>query len=131
MAVSSGVGRIAIDNVTELERVQKEAASQGVVQKVFLRLTPGIDPHTHEYLSTGVIDSKFGIPMHSGQHLDAVRLTLASPNLSFDGGCTATSDPRYSTTLLSSWRRTLWWISPLRSAINWAMSSRSWTWAAA
>lgn len=85
MAVSSGVGRIAIDNVTELERVQKEAASQGVVQKVFLRLTPGIDPHTHEYLSTGVIDSKFGIPMHSGQHLDAVRLTLASPNLKLMG----------------------------------------------
>lgn len=85
MAVSAGVGRIAIDNVTELERVQKEAASQGVVQKVFLRLTPGIDPHTHEYLSTGVIDSKFGIPMHSGQHLDAVRMTLASENLELMG----------------------------------------------
>jgi len=85
MAVSSGVGRIAIDNVTELERVQKEAAAQGVIQKVFLRLTPGIDPHTHEYLSTGVIDSKFGIPMHSGQHLDAVRMTLASPNLELMG----------------------------------------------
>ncbi len=85
MAVGAGVGRIAIDNVTELERVQREAASQGVVQGVFLRLTPGIDPHTHEYLSTGEIDSKFGIPMHSGQHLAAVSLTLDSPNLKLMG----------------------------------------------
>jgi diaminopimelate decarboxylase len=85
MAVSSGVGRIAIDNVTELERVQREAASKGVVQGVFLRLTPGIDPETHEYLATGVIDSKFGIPMHSGEHLTAVGMTLDSPNLALKG----------------------------------------------
>ena len=85
MAVSSGVGRIAVDNTAELERIQAIAAQQGVVQPVFLRLTPGIDPHTHRYLSTGEIHSKFGIPMHRGEHMEAVRQALHLPNVKLTG----------------------------------------------
>lgn len=85
MAVESGVGRIAVDNVTELERVQDIAAEKGVTQSVFLRLTPGIDPHTHKHLSTGEIHSKFGIPMHSGMHMEAVKQALLSPNIRLMG----------------------------------------------
>lgn len=85
MAIGSGVGRVAVDNITELARVQEAAEARGVVQPIFLRLTPGIDPHTHRYLSTGDIDSKFGIPMSSGQHVEAVKMALGLPNIRLMG----------------------------------------------
>ena len=107
MAVSSGVGRIAVDNTAELERIQAIAAQQGVVQPVFLRLTPGIDPHTHRYLSTGEIHSKFGIPMHRGEHMEAVRQALHLPNVKLTGiHCHIGS--QILTIRRLNWRQKLW-----------------------
>jgi diaminopimelate decarboxylase len=57
------VGRIVIDNFHELEMLGRLVKDKGITQDVLLRITPGVDPHTHQYTSTGTIDSKFGIPM--------------------------------------------------------------------
>ena len=57
------VGRIVVDNFHELEMLGKLVKEKGVTQDILLRITPGVDPHTHQYTSTGTIDSKFGIPL--------------------------------------------------------------------
>ncbi len=64
MALSAGVGRIVVDNLQEAHLLEALARTKGCKQDVLLRLAPGIDPHTHEYLKTGDIDSKFGIALH-------------------------------------------------------------------
>ncbi len=62
-ALDYGIGRIIIDNFHELHLVNGLAQSRGLRQKVLLRLSPGIDPHTHHKTTTGTLDNKFGIPM--------------------------------------------------------------------
>ena len=85
MAVISGVGRIVVDNRDELERLQRIARKERKVQNVLLRLTPGIDPHTHRYLSTGEISSKFGFAMHGENHFEAATLAEKASNLNLMG----------------------------------------------
>jgi len=63
LALNLGVGRIVVDNFYELELLEEAAREKGKVQPVLLRVTPGIDPHTHSYIATGVADSKFGFPL--------------------------------------------------------------------
>jgi len=58
--MESGVGFFVVDNREELDGIFLEAERRGIVQKVLLRLTPGIDPHTYEAVSTGKVDSQFG-----------------------------------------------------------------------
>ena len=62
-----------------------EAALQGIVQKVLLRITPGIDPHTYKALTTGIVDVKFGVPLETGQALTFVHRALSYPSLSVLG----------------------------------------------
>jgi diaminopimelate decarboxylase len=59
-ALEAGVGRIIVDSFPELELLRDMTSEQGTVARVLLRITPGVDVHTHSYLSTGVEDSKFG-----------------------------------------------------------------------
>lgn len=66
-AMEHGIGHFVCDNADELDAIDAEAAWQGKCQKVLLRLTPGIDPHTHEKINTGRIDSKFGAAIETGQ----------------------------------------------------------------
>ena len=63
MAVRWGVGRVVVDNSHELSMLQEVAARARKVQDVLLRVSPGVDPHTHAYVATGVVDSKFGFPL--------------------------------------------------------------------
>ena len=65
-----------------LERIAGEA---GITQKIMLRVTPGIDPHTYEAVSTGKVDSKFGAAVETGQAMELVKLALAQPHLSLRG----------------------------------------------
>ena len=76
MALSGRIGCIVVDNFYELDMLDGMAKERGHRQDIMLRLTPGIDPHTHRYIATGVIDSKFGFPMARGDA--AVSRALAS-----------------------------------------------------
>lgn len=63
LALRLDVGRIVVDNFYELELLEAVARERGKVQPVLLRITPGVDPHTHSYIATGTVDSKFGFPL--------------------------------------------------------------------
>jgi diaminopimelate decarboxylase len=66
MAVGAGVGRIIIDGADELGLIEDICRSAGKRIKALLRISPGVDVHTHQFISTGNVDSKFGIPLHGG-----------------------------------------------------------------
>ena len=85
MALESGIGRIVVDNFCELEILNDLAREKGLVQDILLRITPGVEAHTHEYIETGQIASKFGFTLTDGQAWDSVIKALASPNLFLQG----------------------------------------------
>ena len=66
-AIDEGVGYFVVDNVEELDAIDRIAGEKGVKQKILLRLTPGIDPHTYAAVATGKVDSKFGSAIETGQ----------------------------------------------------------------
>jgi diaminopimelate decarboxylase len=78
MARQAGVGRIVVDSFDELDRLTGLHAEDGVVPRVLLRITPGIEAHTHEFVMTGQEDSKFGFGLHSGAAGRAIELAAAS-----------------------------------------------------
>ena len=65
----------------EIKAIEAEAGRRGIKQKVLLRLTPGIDPHTYEAISTGKVDSKFGSAVETGQAEEITVFTLAQPHV--------------------------------------------------
>ncbi|MCL4425110.1 MAG: diaminopimelate decarboxylase [Firmicutes bacterium] len=81
LALESGVGRIVVDNLYELELLNALAARQGKKASILLRLTPGVEAHTHEYIQTGQVDSKFGIGLVGDQAFSAVRLAMSLRNI--------------------------------------------------
>ena len=83
--IEQRVGYFIVDNPDELQQLAKEAERQGVVQKVLLRVTPGIDPHTYKAINTGTVDVKFGVPMETGQAYAFVQDALCLPSLSVRG----------------------------------------------
>lgn len=84
-AVESGVGCIIADNCAELDMLDDICREKGKKQTVVLRVTPGIDPHTHVKISTGRVDSKFGNAIETGQALEAVKYALSKQYLSLVG----------------------------------------------
>jgi diaminopimelate decarboxylase len=85
LALDSGVGRIVVDNFYELELLNKLARKRGIDQNILLRLSPGVDPHTHQHTTTGTIESKFGFPLATGQAEEAVNRASAASNLNLLG----------------------------------------------
>jgi diaminopimelate decarboxylase len=83
LALEWRVGRIVVDNFGELKMLDEIAGKQGVKPDILLRLSPGVDPHTHKYIATGVIDTKFGFPMLEGE--EAVRQAIGAPHLNLIG----------------------------------------------
>lgn len=81
MAVRHKVGRIVVDCLEELERLNEIAAHQNTVADILLRLTPGVEAHTHEYIRTGQIDTKFGFSIEGGVAHTAVEKALSLPHL--------------------------------------------------
>ena len=75
-AMEKGVGCFIADNPGELERINEEAGHRGIRQKVLLRITPGIDPHTYKAISTGAVDVKFGVAIETGQAREFVRQSM-------------------------------------------------------
>ncbi len=85
MGISLGVGRFVIDNFYEIENINSIAAKLDKVQKVYLRVTPGIEAHTHEYIQTGQIDSKFGFNIFSDDFMNAIRRISELSNIEVVG----------------------------------------------
>ncbi len=84
-AMDHGVGYFVVDCPEELLNINAVAGERGICQKVLLRLTPGIDPHTFEAVATGKVDSKFGSAIETGQALEIFQKAVALANLSLEG----------------------------------------------
>ncbi len=80
-AVKNKIGCFVADNPEELDFIDESAKNNGVVQNVLLRITPGIDPHTHAKIATGNVDSKFGEAIETGQAMEFVKHALSKKNL--------------------------------------------------
>ncbi len=85
MAVENGVGRIVVDNLTELKMLNEIAKQAGKTVGIMMRIKPGVDAHTHDFIKTGQIDSKFGFALETGEALEAAKAALAMPALKLRG----------------------------------------------
>lgn len=84
-AMDNGIGCIVSDVAAEIDAIDRIAGEKGIVQKILLRLSPGIDPHTHAKISTGSIDCKFGAVIENGQAEALVRHALTKKNITLLG----------------------------------------------
>ena len=85
MAVSNHVGVIVLDNFHEIELLNDVLEAHDTSIAVMMRITPGVSAHTHEYISTGQEDSKFGFDLNSGQAAEALQQVLANPRMNMLG----------------------------------------------
>ena len=85
LAIDAGVSRIVVDSFDEMDRIESLVSSGRPVPSVLLRINPGIDAHTHEYLQTGIPDSKFGFPLTDGIAEQAIRRARGSASMDFYG----------------------------------------------
>ncbi len=85
-ALEIGVGRIVVDSLDELDLIEEIAAHRGDrPAPAMLRITPGVEAHTHEYIRTGAIDSKFGLQLHSGAAEEAVAKAQTASSIDLTG----------------------------------------------
>ncbi|MBA2464687.1 MAG: diaminopimelate decarboxylase [Nocardioidaceae bacterium] len=84
-AVEAGVGRVVVDSFTEIDRLTEVTAELGRSAAVMIRVTAGVEAHTHEYIATAHEDQKFGFSITSGDAYDAVRRVLSAPGLELLG----------------------------------------------
>ena len=84
-AIEVGVAKIVIDSMQEIERVDRIAKTANKVQKVLLRITPGVEAHTHEAISTAHEDVKFGFSIASGAAWKAINAAQSAANISLEG----------------------------------------------
>ena len=84
-ALDNNVGRIVVDNLTELEKIEKATEKRNITAKIMFRIKPGIDAHTHSFIRTGQIDSKFGLALENGEAMVGVKRALALKNVELCG----------------------------------------------
>lgn len=85
LALEKKVGRIIVDNIFELERLNALAEKAGVTANIMYRIKPGIDAHTHNFVRTGQIDSKFGFALETGEAFEAVKKAIELKNINLAG----------------------------------------------
>jgi diaminopimelate decarboxylase len=85
MAVDAKIGCFVVDNFTELHLLNEIAGQRGRRVKILFRVTPGVEAHTHEYISTGQTDSKFGFDIGNGQAKQAIEAAKDLPNIEILG----------------------------------------------
>ena len=85
LARSHGVSRVVVDSFDELDRLRQLHLADGIVAPILLRVTPGVEAHTHEYVSTGQDDSKFGFGLTSGAATTAVDVARSNPGVELVG----------------------------------------------
>jgi diaminopimelate decarboxylase len=122
MAVEHGVGRIVVDNLTELALLDRIAGSLGRRVPIWLRCNPGVSVHTHAAMATGHLDSKFGLPVETGDAARAVEAALAAEHLdllglhSHIGSSIADAEPYRATV-----RRLVAFAAEMRAQHGWTM----------
>jgi diaminopimelate decarboxylase len=84
-AVEAGIEHVVVDSMTEIDRLDKIAGEAGVVQDVLIRVTVGVEAHTHEFISTAHEDQKFGLSLASGAAMTAVRRVFETDHLRLVG----------------------------------------------
>ena len=84
-ALKVGVGHIIVDNISELHRLEAIAAEMNVKPDIMFRIKPGIDAHTHDFVKTGQIDSKFGFALETGEAFEAVKEAVNCKNVNLSG----------------------------------------------
>lgn len=84
-AMDNGIGYFVVDNDEELYAIEAEAKQRNIRQNILLRLTPGIDPHTYAAIATGMVDSKFGSAIETGQARQITELAISLPHISLCG----------------------------------------------
>ena len=84
-ALDNGIGRVVVDNISELYLLNGLAAEKGTKADILFRIKPGIDAHTHSYIRTGQIDSKFGFALENGEALEAVKEASNLSNINLVG----------------------------------------------
>lgn len=84
-AMENGIGYFVVDNREELDAIEHFASKRGITQKILLRLTPGIDPHTYAAVNTGKVDSKFGSAIETGQADTITAYALAQKHIKLSG----------------------------------------------
>jgi diaminopimelate decarboxylase len=84
-AVEAGVGRIVVDSLLEIDRLAEVTAATGRTARVMVRVTAGVEAHTHEYIATAHEDQKFGLSITAGDAMSAVRRILRTPGLELLG----------------------------------------------
>lgn len=85
MALDARIGCFVVDNLVELQLLQAMASEKNQQVNILLRVTPGVEAHTHEYISTGQTDSKFGFDIGNGAAFEAIEQALKQPNLKLLG----------------------------------------------
>ena len=124
--IDKGIGRIAIDNLPELDAVNQIAGTLGKRQEIWLRLNPGVEAHTHAAMATGHLDSKFGLPIETGDAARAVRAALAAPHLDLRGfhahiGSSIADPETYRETV----RRLMRFAAAMHAETGWTMAECS------
>ncbi len=84
-AMESGLGYFVVDHLGELDAIDAIAGEMGITQRILLRITPGIDPHTHQKISTGGVDSKFGSAIETGLAEKITAEALKKPHVALEG----------------------------------------------
>lgn len=84
-AIESNVGRFVVDNETELARIDEISKKYNKKQKILFRIKPGVDAHTHDFIKTGQIDSKFGFAIENGEAIDIIKKTKNFENVEYMG----------------------------------------------
>ena len=84
-AVNAGIGYVVLDSMVEIDRLDAVAGGAGIVQNVMIRVTVGVEAHTHEYIATAHEDQKFGLSLAAGDAMEAVRRVFAADHLRLVG----------------------------------------------
>ncbi|HHV45807.1 MAG TPA: diaminopimelate decarboxylase [Tissierellia bacterium] len=85
MAIKNNVGRIVVDNIRELDIIEDIASKYGKRVNILFRVSPGVDAHTHKYIQTGQVDSKFGIPLDDDAIRTAVKKAMNCKHIDLKG----------------------------------------------
>jgi diaminopimelate decarboxylase len=114
-ALDAGVGRIVADSFDELDRLERLARDRPVRPRVLVRVTPGVEAHTHEFIETGTDDSKFGFTVAGGVAMQAAVRIAASPLLDLAGLHCHIGSQIY---VLESYRRTVEIVAALAAEVG-------------